>query len=403
MISFEEAYQRVMSHTFSFGMEHMDLLRSTNRVLAEDIFADRNFPPFNRSTKDGIAINSKGLEGGNLRFPVSGIIPAGTPPPLLKDTGACYEIMTGAVVPENADTVVMYEDLDLVDGYAVLKSLPEVGKNIHQEGSDEKSGNLLLSKNRKISGAEVGILAAVGKSQVLVHKNPVIATISTGNELVEINEIPEPHQIRQSNTASLRSLLLEENISAENLHVNDERGDILSSLELALKKNDVLLLSGGVSKGKFDFIPESLDKLGVKKVFHRVLQRPGKPFWFGLQEQHNTVVFSFPGNPVSTFANYHIYFRDWLYKSWGLDVPEFMLELGDSTVSHDKLTIFSNAKVRSENGIVKVFVIGGNGSGDLISLGKTDGFVRLDPGKGRLEKGTLVPFIPTRNLLNWNR
>ena len=204
------------------------------------------------------------------------------------------------------------------------------GQNIHYRGSDRSKGAILLENGNRISAGTVNILASVGKSEVLVKKLPNVTVISTGNELVEVSETPLPHQIRKSNSLSLAANLSKEKINVELLHLADDQKLIEATLENALVQNDVLLLSGGVSKGKFDFIPSAFEKLEVQKIFHRVAQRPGKPFWFGLDSKNETVVFSFPGNPVSTFANYHVYFLPWLYRSLGLDIQERKVILAGS-------------------------------------------------------------------------
>lgn len=399
MISFEEAYQKVLAHSQDYGDETIPLRDASGRVLAEAVKADRDFPPFDRSTKDGIAINFDSFEKGSTRFMIEGIIAAGTPKAVLGHSDNCMEIMTGAVLPDNADTVIMYEDITLKNGFVEINGMPVRGQNIHRKGDDEKKGAIVLEGNTKISASEVGVLAAVGKAMVCVKKLPKIALLSTGNELVEVEETPLPHQIRKSNTHSLFAALGELHIRSEQLHLADDKDLIKEKLSDALRKNDVLLLSGGVSKGKYDFIPEVLEGLGVEKVFHRVLQRPGKPFWFGVHKKTGTVIFSFPGNPVSTFANYHIYFRDWFNKSLGLPIPKIAVILKEDIETSGKLTRFLRVKINWEQGGPTASLVTGNGSGDLTSLAKSDGFIRLSPRNDIYVKGEKVPFIATRRIV----
>jgi len=399
MISFEEAYQNVLNHSQDYGIETINLKEAGGRVLAGDILADRDFPPFNRATKDGIVLNYKAIEKGRTAFEIVGILAAGTPPSHLRDEDTCMEIMTGAVVPYDADTVVMYEDVVIEHGITKIVSIPHKGQNIHKRGSDEKRGAIVLEKQTKISAAEIGVLAAVGKSEVKVKKLPRISVISTGNELVEVEEEPLPHQIRKSNAYSLFAALSEDSITPLLLHLNDDKDIIRQNLSFAIQGMDVLLLSGGVSKGKYDFIPQVLDELGVESIFHGVLQRPGKPFWFGIQKESGTVIFSFPGNPASTFANYHIYFKDWLKKSLGLPIPKIDVLLKEDIEVKGKLTRFLRAKTEWGSGKLTASLVTGNGSGDLTSLSKSDGFIRLDPKEKPYSMGTTVPFIPTRRLL----
>ncbi|UII79603.1 molybdopterin molybdotransferase MoeA [Flagellimonas sp. CMM7] len=396
MISFKTALQKVLDNAQDYGDERVDLIQSNNRILAETIIADRDFPPFDRATKDGIAINSDGILSPNQTFKVSGIAQAGSPQQVLQDNAECIEVMTGAMVPENADTVVMYEHISLDNGaFSLLKPVIK-GQNIHYTGSDIVKSKELLKPGVQITAAEIGVLASVGKSEVLVKKSPKIAVIATGNELVEVDEKPLPYQIRKSNSFTLKGLLAKENISADLYHLVDEPDALKETLEVLVTDYDVLLLSGGVSKGKFDFLPETFDALGVEKIFHKVLQRPGKPFWFGKLKSKNTTVFSFPGNPVSTFVNYHVYFKPWLNKTLGVATPEFTVFLNESIHNKTDLTLFVGVTISIHNGELFAKIVTTTGSGDLIGLSKVDGFIRLGPKEVLDEGKNLVSFIPTR-------
>ena len=266
MIHFDDAYAKVLGCSADFGYEEIPLSQSNGRVLAEDILADRDFPPFDRATKDGIALNYTAIEKGLDRLAIAAVISAGMPQATLDHTDHCVEIMTGAVIPHNADTVIMYEQLDIVDGMATLSQKPTQGQNIHRKGSDVVMGSVLLEKGTRINAAGIGVLASVGKSKVRVKRVPKICVISTGNELVDIDELPLPHQIRKSNSLSLVATLENEHIMADTLHLVDDQEAIQEALAKALDLYDVLLLSGGVSKGKFDFIPDALNAYsGFKK------------------------------------------------------------------------------------------------------------------------------------------
>lgn len=400
MITFQEAYHKVMAHKQDYGTEEVTLLKAMGRVLAEDIKADRDFPPFDRATKDGIAIRYAAIKTGTKEFKIEAVVAAGSPKYTLGNEQNCAEIMTGAVVPENTDTIIMYEDITIKNGYAILNKEPKQGQDIHLQGSDELQGAIVLQKDKLITASEIGVLAAVGKSKVLVKRLPKTAIISTGNELVDVQEIPLPHQIRKSNIHSLYAALSEENIVPSQLHLNDEKGEIRKEIKKALLDNDVLLLSGGVSKGKFDYIPEVLEELGVEKIFHRVLQRPGKPFWFGIQKETGTIIFSFPGNPASTFANYHLYFKDWLKGTLNLSIPKINVILAEAIPVTGTLTIFLRVKIRLENAQLLADLVKENGSGDLTSLAQSDGFIRLDPKEVPYNAGELVPFSATKRIIS---
>lgn len=398
MITFEEAYHQVLNATNTFGEVSVPFSKADGRVLAEDVFADRDFPPYDRATKDGIAIQFD-ENSSNSEFKIAGVAPAGMPQLHLDDRASCYEIMTGAIVPEGANTVVMYEHLVISNGTAKITTPIKMGQNIHYKGSDESSGNLVLKKGTLISAAEIGVLATVGKSEVLVQKNPQITLFSTGDELVSIDSIPQTHQIRQSNSHTIRAALHEWGIASEIVHVRDDEQGIHRALKKALETSDVLLMSGGVSKGKFDFLPEVLGTLGVKKKFHRVSQRPGKPFWFGVHESTKTTIFGFPGNPTSTFANFNVYFIPWLKSCWGLPIEEIQAVLVETFENTIPLTCFVRAKAFLENGNMKVRIINGNGSGDLTSLVHANGFIKMAP-KAKAEMNEKVVFIPTRKIVS---
>ncbi len=394
MISFQEAFRKVLDHPLDLGDERVTLLESTGRITAEDIKADRDFPPFDRSTKDGIAINFSAIEREIDRFKIEGTLSAGMAQQTLSSDANCFEIMTGAVLPKDADTIIMYEEAEIRDGWAVISKSPKKGQNIHTQGSDEKAGAVLLERGTRINAAIIGVLATVGKSEVSVKKLPKVCVISTGNELVEVSETPLPHQIRKSNTLSLTAALEKNKIVPTRLHLADDRTIIEIELKKALAKYDVLMLSGGVSKGKFDYIPDALEALGVQKIFHRVAQRPGKPFWFGLQSAEQKVVFSFPGNPVSTFANYHVYFLVWLSKSLGIEIEKHNVILDEAIQPHPSLTLFLQVRTEWRKGRFYAKLVQDNGSGDLVSLAKADGFVCVPAGKSEVLERNAFWYIP---------
>lgn len=395
MITFQQAYDQVLNAATGFETESVALENAHGRILAEAIHADRDFPPFNRATKDGIAIQ---FRAGQKTFKIQEIAAAGMPQKTLKAQESCLEIMTGAIVPENADTIVMYEHIALENGEATLLQPVKQGQNIHYQGSDEPQDSLLLQPGIKITAAEIGVLASVGKAEIQVKKNPKVALFSTGDELVPITETPALHQIRQSNAHTLKAALSALLIPSTIIHVLDEKNAIKTALKEAIETYDVLVMSGGVSKGKYDFLPEVLEELGVTKYFHRVKQRPGKPFWFGKQEDKATTIFGFPGNPTSTFANFHVYFIPWLYRNWGLPTPEIQVFLEEDFENTTPLTRFIRAKTTIIDGQLSARLVHGNGSGDLTSLTMANGFVRVAPNEIK-KQGEIIPFIPARTLL----
>ncbi len=398
MITFEAAHRIVLENSVSFGEERVPLSEGLGRVLAEDIAADRDFPPYDRSTRDGIAIRFSAWEAGISSFTIQGVAAAGAPQITLQNDRFCVEIMTGAMVPTNADTVVMYEQLNIEDGHATVLQPVRLGQNIHKKGGDTEKGEVVLKKGKKIGPSAIGVLASVGKTEVLVKKLPKIAVVSTGNELVAVHETPEPHQIRTSNSYTVAAALEKEKIVATRLHFSDNREEIKAGIDKTFQNFDVVLLSGGVSKGKYDFLPEVFKELGVDQLFHRVKQRPGKPLWFGKHRASDTTIFGFPGNPGSTYANYHVYFLPWLFKSLGLKWGLPKIRLAEAFQNTTDLTRFIRASTYLEDNELCATLVKANGSGDLTSLVATSGFLIIAPEKEH-SAGELLPFIPTEKTL----
>lgn len=393
MISFEQAYARVMAHVRNFGTVTVPLEQAYGRTLAEAVRTDRNNPPFDRATKDGIAITSRAVEQGLTQFRVVGTIAAGTPRRTLTTETDCWEIMTGAVVPERTGAVVMYEHLQIDDGRAMVTVTPRAGQNIHRRGSDYPMGSLIMEPGQGIGVAELGALATVGQAEVLVRQRPTVAVISTGDELVDVTQTPQPYQIRRSNAYLLQGALRARGIGAALYHLPDEQATITAALQEWLATYDVLLLSGGVSRGKYDYLPEALEALGVASVFHRVAQRPGKPLWFGTQAQTRTTVFAFPGNPVSTAACFATYFVPWLSASTSTEYTPSDVLLDVPWVNDTELTHLIAARTEAQGARRVALPVSGNGSGDLLSLIGTHGFLLVPPAT-YYPAGAVVRFFP---------
>ena len=396
LIASEKALEIILNNTEDFGRENIPFIESLGRVLKEDISADRDFPPFDRVSMDGVAINIEAFNKGQRNFKIEGVQAAGNEQLTLQNSDNCFEAMTGAVLPKNTNAVIQYELTDTKDGIVTLKTdAVKHYKNIHKQGLDCEKGTVLITKNTLISAAEIGILATVGKSSVLVAKQPKVLIISTGDELVEVDKMPKSHQIRRSNVYTLVSLLEALNIKAETLHISDDKALLKNKVNTVLNTYDVLLFSGAVSKGKFDFIPEVLDELGVEKLFHRVKQKPGKPFWFG--KKGTKTLFAFPGNPVSTFVSCLKYFHPWFQKSVGLQYnnPDKVILACDYTFKSD-LTYFLQVTLENKEGILYAHPLTGNGSGDLANLAQADAFIELPSNKSEFKKGEIFSVLSYR-------
>ena len=392
MISVKEALTKVLSTANNLGTEIVSIHDAIGRTLAEDIFADRAMPPFDRVTMDGICIDYTFYAQGHRKFLTESVAAAGSPTVTLHDQSKCIEIMTGAPLALGADTVIRYEDLKAIEGgFEIVEPIYQ-GKNIHRKGSDHKENAILLNKDKKIKAIDINVLASVGKTKISVYKKPKVAVISSGDELVEIENIPASYQIRKSNVYMLQSRLKELGIYSNVFHFVDNSNSIYEELKSILQDYDVILMSGGVSKGKFDFIPEVLDRLGFEKLFHRVAQRPGKPFWFGQKDEK--VVFAFPGNPVSTLACFHKYFMPWLYQVRVQSYNPLKVVLGTEVRFQPDLDYFAQASIeQAEDGRWIATVKHGNGSGDMVSPTQMDGFIELPRGQEVYKVGQIFEFM----------
>jgi len=389
MTTVEDAEKLILAEAGDYGAEIVPFELSLSRILAENIKADRDLPPFNRVTMDGIAINYKSFEKGIKTFRIKATQAAGDAPVDIDSPDECIEIMTGAVLPASVDTIVRYEDIEIDKGIATLL-IDEIkkGQNLHLQGSDKKQGEIILTPGRLITPAVVSLLASVGESEVRVKRPPRIIIISSGDELVDVKTIPSSWQIRKSNSYTIQAALKQQGIEAGMLHIPDDAETTRNQLQQCLQNYDVILLTGGISMGKFDYIPQALKDLQVNKVFHKVQQRPGKPFWFG-RHDHGVVVFAFPGNPVATFMCLNRYFMPWLHASLGLEEQSTTYAILEKNFEFNPdLKYFLQVRLNfNQQGQLVATPVEGNGSGDFANLADTDGFMELPLEKSEFKKG----------------
>ena len=395
MISVAEAEKIILQHAFPVQPEAVALPRALGRILAEDLVADRDFPPFDRVTMDGIAMVHAAFEAGQRVFPIRGVQAAGMPVLALPSPSDCLEVMTGAMLPQGADAVIRYEDLHLENGIAQVNcETVNFRQNIHTQGSDRRSGDLLVPRGRKIGPAEIATAATIGKAQIRVARLPKTAIVSTGDELVEIADTPLPHQIRRSNVFSLQALLLDQYcLDSQVFHFPDDRAALTEGLERIFAEFELVVLSGAVSEGKFDFLPEVLESLGVEKCFHKVSQRPGKPFWFG-HLPGRSVVFALPGNPVSTFLCACRYILPYLGQCCGLAArPATYAVLATEITFRPALTFFLPVRAQvTADGVLQAHALPWHGSGDLANLNDADGFLELPLDHTVFNAGAVFPY-----------
>lgn len=389
MTTVKKAERIIQAQVRDYGTELLPFEAAVGRVLAEDILADRELPPFNRVTMDGIAIAHSAYASGIRSFHIAGTQAAGEKPLTTTRPDQCIEIMTGAVLPDMLDTVIRYEDL-LITGSTAEVTISEIKKkqNIHFKGKDKKRGDVVAAKGQTITAAITGIIASVGKTHVLVRKQPRVMIISSGDELVKVDETPEAYQIRRSNNYTVKAVLQQQGLQADMLHIPDEPVTTADRISECLKNYDVLILSGGISMGKFDYIPKALEQVGVHQLFHKIQQRPGKPFWFGANDD-DVLVFAFPGNPVATFMCLHRYFLPWLNAVTGkTPPPEIYAALAADFAFEPELLYFLQVKVSyGEDGRLLAVPLAGNGSGDFANLADTDAFIELPPERNEFKAG----------------
>ncbi len=385
MVSVAEAEKIILGHPFLPKIESVALELGNGRILAEEIKADRDLPPFDRATMDGICIAYRAYQNRQHKFDVVGEQAAGQTQKTLNDPTQSLEIMTGASLPIGTDTVVPYEAIELNNNIAAIKEVVSKNQNVHRQGADAKKGEVLLHPGQKLSAAEIALLASVGKSYVSVYKNPMTAIISTGDELVAIEQTPLPHQVRKSNSYALMAALQEMNVQADSFHLNDDPVEIEEKLKLILENYELIILTGGVSKGKHDYVPAVLESLRVEKLFHGISQRPGKPLWFGVSPKN--FVFALPGNPVSTLLCFHRYVKPWLMKSFHQTLNSQFAVLIEDFHFEPQLTYFLQVKIKNENGTLMAHPHKGGGSGDFANLKDVDGFLELPLGRKRFSIG----------------
>lgn len=399
MIRVEEAEKIIQSQVKDFGTETIPFESALGRVLAEDLIADRDLPPFNRVTVDGIAINYISFEKGNRLFRIKAIQAAGDAPEEINNPDECIEIMTGAALPATTDTVIRYEDLEIKNGMAtvIIASISK-GQGIHYKGKDKNKNEVVAAANQLITPALISIAASVGKTKLTVKKNPRVVIISSGDELVEVDTMPSPFQIRRSNNYTLRSILQQNSLDAEMKHLPDDLEITIQKIKECLAQYDVIILTGGISMGKYDYIAQALQDLSVKKLFHKVQQRPGKPFWFGTFK-NGTIVFALPGNPVSAFMCLYRYFLPWLKASLGLryNTSSYAVLKEDFSFTA-RLQYFLQVQLNiDEHGKLMATPVEGHGSGDFTSLLSADAFMELPMEQNNFTEGEIFKIWAFNN------
>ncbi|MGH8210360.1 MAG: molybdopterin molybdotransferase MoeA [Steroidobacteraceae bacterium] len=395
MLTPAQAEELIGQHLQCLPIESLPLAQCAGAVLRENIYAERDAPPFDRVSMDGIALDSGTVSGGVRRLHIQATQAAGDPPLVLGSRTACIEVMTGAVLPTGCDAVIAVEEIAIRDGHAELAHgvAVEPGQNVHRRGTDTPQGSLLVTAGVQLRPPEIAIAAAAGMARIRVSSQPMLAVISTGNELIEPGEPILPHQVRRSNAYAMVAALRAHGFQrVADDHIRDDLTALKRRLKFHLETHDVLVLSGGISMGKFDLVPKALDDLGVRPVFHKVAQRPGKPLWFGVASS-GAAVFALPGNPVSTLVCLRRYVIPALFASLGqAPIPAAeKIALGAAATITPPLTFYLPVRVELDDwGRPWAVPQPTNNSGDFAALAGTDGFVELPPGPNTYTKGFIA-------------
>jgi molybdopterin molybdotransferase len=386
MISFDEAYGIVTSSAFDTGAEQVQLSQSYCRVLAMDIISDSDLPPFNRAAVDGYACRR--TDAGN-DLEVVEMIAAGKEPLQPVGKNQCSKIMTGAIVPDGCDFVFMVEDSQLLQSGKVRFTGSSMKSNISPKGEDVRKGDKLLSAGRIITPQDIAVMASLGYDRITVSRMPETGIISTGDELVEPGVEPHTGQIRNSNSYQLMAQVARAGGKARYYGIVPDTGD--SALEIitrAIEGNDIVILTGGVSMGDFDFIPSFLARAGVNILFDRVNVQPGKPTTFGVHSK--ALVFGLPGNPVSSYIQFETLIRPLLHRMMGSDwKPVARPHVTGKRFERKSASRLGWIPVRiNEND--EAIPVEYHGSAHIAALSYSDGIIPVGEGVSVIEKGEEV-------------
>ncbi|MBW6490014.1 MAG: molybdopterin molybdotransferase MoeA [Lentimicrobium sp.] len=383
MITFEEALNIINQIPVTTHTEQARLENAVGRVLATDIFSDVEMPPFDKAAVDGYACRRADLPGP---FEVVEIIPAGVVPEVALAQGHCSKIMTGAMVPVGADTIIMVEYTEVDSNGMVTFNLEKTSSNIAYQAEDVKEGQLVLQKNTLLKPHHIAILAAVGVSEPMVFKCPVIGVISTGDELVEPDKKPRSGQIRNSNAHQLIAQSKAMGLNSVYLGIASDTPD---SIEMLLEKGfnqcDILLLTGGVSMGDFDHVPAVLDKMGITVLFKSIAVQPGRPTVFGVKG--NKFLFGLPGNPVSSYVQFELLVKQLAFRLMGHTYKPMIVKLpmaADFTRKKGIRKSFMPVKINSEG---KIEPLEYHGSAHIHAYEGADGIMAIEIGETKIISG----------------
>lgn len=385
MVTFDDALKILSGSAQTLAKENIPFGNSLNRILGEDVFSDTDMPPFNKSAMDGFACRRIDL-GQDLD--IIETIKAGDIPVKTIEQNQCARIMTGGKVPAGADCVIMVEHTEMISENTVRFTGSKTSDNIAIKGEDIKQGELVLKTGTLILPQHIAVLASVGCVNPMVYKQPAIAILTTGDEIVEPDVIPEGTSIRNSNGIQLVTQVKKIGVSVNYLGiVGDSADETDVAIKTALSGYDLVILTGGVSMGDFDFVPEVLKKNGIEILFEKVAVKPGRPTVFGKKD--NRFVFGLPGNPVSSFIIFELLVKPFIYKLMGHDFnpPDIKIPIGVD-YSRKKSDRIAWTPVQLENGVA--IPVDYHGSAHIHSLCFSHGLMAMETGVSQFKKGDLV-------------
>ncbi len=411
MVSIEEARRQVVrvatarraAELAASARERVELEHALGRVLAEEVAADRDYPPFNRATRDGFAVRSADVRRAPAELRVVGECAAGAAFSGSVGAGECVQIMTGAPLPAGADCVVMIEQTSAVGFHeatqVTIQQVPRAGQNVVPRGAEGRAGDLFLRLGMRLGYAELGLAAQVGRNRLEVHRQPRVAILSTGDEVVKMGSVPGPWEIRNSNGVSLAAQVrLAGGVPAALGNARDRVPELREMIGRGLEE-DILVISGGVSMGKYDLVEAVLRELGAEIMFDAVAIRPGKPAVLAVCREK--LVFGLPGNPVSTMVTFELFVTpaiDLLGGAEARPVATLGARLEHDVEEKAALTHFLPAKVSWREGEPWVERLPWQQSGDVVALAGANCFLVVAEGRRKMDRGEWAQVLPRRGV-----
>ena len=388
MIQVEEALSIIAENSINMPVQKIQVSKSLGYILAETVYSPIAMPPFRQSAMDGYAF----IHSEKHQYDIVGISQAGDHSKIKLKENEAVRIFTGAHVPNNADTVIMQEHVMATEKSILITRMPEQFANVRNKGEQIGEEEVVFKANTLITPAAIGFLACLGITEVEVFKKPKVAILVTGNELVEPGQKLSKGKIYESNSVMLQAALQTIGIKKTKVYkVKDNLKATKKALKEILKKNDIVLISGGISVGDYDFVKEALLENGVQELFYKINQKPGKPMFFG--SKNDTLVFALPGNPASSLTNFYIYVYPAIKNRMGfsdIHLKKMLRKLNENVTNTTGKTLFLKALYDETN----VTVLDGQSSAMLNTFAIANSLLVVPNDVESLKKGQLVTLLP---------